>query len=424
MKALWRLFGAATAVAVLVGMAAAPASAGLTLHLRLPYVEAHPGETEIPDADEYGMDYLGAYSRAAGAPAYVTDEAGAAVHRGLGGTDNGGAVEIVSDTQEINLQLWAVVTGGNGTGDDEGLKRTMASVLSSKSRDTTGVHDYDPPNDPGLVYGDLTADWGLYKNEVIPGMIYQWVTNDAFNAFPPKITKVGTEQDLDGDGDVDVGYTQDESGDFDSDGDTYPDTGHFWTAEGQGVFDKAPGEEHLLTDMTFNVTGWGPEHVGGGRCGVTYIWARPGHSDLVNIWREDGDTIMEIPDFDGEPIILYVASGGETDTPAGQKVGPGQTLELDGTAATGSVNWWKWVFNGGDYEIAGTDKEDIDVEFGELEPVLGLGDHTVKMVVGWEGSPLILTGESGDIPFTLLPEPATLALVGVGLVVLARRKRK
>jgi len=46
------------------------------------------------------------------------------------------------------------------------------------------------------------------------------------------------------------------------------------------------------------------------------------------------------------------------------------------------------------------------------------------MVVGWEGSPLILTGESGDIPFTLLPEPATLALVGVGLVVLARRKRK
>ena len=427
MRALFKVIGVATAAVLIAGMLAAPASAGLTLHLRLPYVEAHPGEDLIPDADEYGMDYNGfvppgTYTRALGAPEYVTNDPAAEVTRDLDGAGNGGAVAVTGPGQVINLQLWAVITDG-GPGDDA-LKKLYASVLSSAVRDDVGVHNYVPPNAPGPIVGNLTQTWGLEMEVVVPGLYYQWVENEDLHAGTG--SAIGTQQDLDGDGDADLGYINDD--DPDSDGDTYSDTIHVYTGEGGGVFGKLPGAEHLLLDMQLNVSDYSPDYNPSGPSGVTYIWAR-GRDAVFNIWQVDGTAVSAPPDFGGEPVILYIPSDPDIGaTMPGQVVTPDVDLVLDGSAATGSVNWWRWEFDGDPAKAIETDQMVYNATFDELVGVLGLLEgvpHAVTMTVGWvESPPMNVSTNPLEIGFEIVPEPATLALVGLGLAVLARRKRK
>ena len=233
-----------------------------------------------------------------------------------------------------------------------------------------------------------------------------------------------------GDGDLDIGHTQTGK----------PAPPWFQVRHGMGTqytdlpFGVPVDAWHVAT-LTFTpLPGWeGDDYDELGQSGVTEIWADVRQNAAAQ-WEENGVQRINyaMPDpnqgtlLGGEPVILYVASTAAA--PPGGPVllvaGAGDTV-LDGTAATGSVNWWGWDFDGdGTYEIEGIGESMPAVSY-ELLTGMGIAEGhypAARMTVGWSASDPINT-DTALFDLTLVPEPGTVALLAVGLVTLIRRRK-
>src|SRR6267142_2569292 len=177
-------------------------------------------------------------------------------------TPSGGkAVTVSSIGQVVNLDVWAVVTGADATATNDAFQWAMGSFLSS---DVGG----------GAAGGTLEAN-----------------LNDVFATGDPSN---GTQADLDGDGDLDVG----------SNDNSQPDNFFVARASGlQGGHDPAPAK-FLIGTVSFTVTSL--------KSGTsTDINFRPRDNVLAAGWAEDataGDTNFKDPNTGtftfGDPVVV------------------------------------------------------------------------------------------------------------------------
>ena len=367
----------------------------------------------------------------------------------------GGAVIIdPANPQPVEMQIWASITApDNGTMIDDGLYKFYSAFRSSNG---------------GLILGDLATTFNTTGDHN-----WEWFTGSSASfgnqndlegtvdmsdsGHPPN----GNDSDYwyelrSGDGDLDVGHedvgkpappwlqVRHGSGKV-----QYTDTVYAPPPFGPPPLPSGtPTNDFLIALMTFTplhpgLDGWdagweGPDYNELGQSGVTEIWADPRQNGAA-IWEENLQNKNNLTDptpgdpvagtmLGGEGVILYVASaaaappGGPFELLPG---GPG--VVLDGTAATGSVNWWGWDFDGdGVYDIEGLGEngnDSITVTYEDLK-ALGIPDgvFTARMTVGWSNSDPINT-DTALFDLTLVPEPATVALLAVGLVTLIRRRK-
>jgi len=162
---------------------------------------------------------------------------------------NGGTTAVTSDGQVIGLELWATVTGANGTGTDEGLQNLYGSLVSTNTSGGAAL---------GTLKLTLTAP---------------------FNGIA---STAGTQQDLDSDGDLDVG-------DLDPAGNS--STGLILARSDTVTTTGSPitnGQEFKVADVTFTVTG---TLQFGGNTTIRWIPRNSsGINDVNAVWREDGST--------------------------------------------------------------------------------------------------------------------------------------
>lgn len=315
---------------------------------------------------------------------------------------------IVGPGEVVTAQLWASVTGLNPDPLDDGLWKFYAKLLSSHG---------------GLIQGDMSAEWEVVSIWIpIPGFWLEWAPFRDGQA-----ASLGTQQDLDGDGDLDLGGT-----------DPSKITDWFLARAPSLQATKDFSEWHIA-NVTFTGMAWGPEHVSGGISGVTEIWAESrGKDDPIwneDLWLEDFPFTGPPPpegtgkagNFEtGTKIVLYIASAANASANNGAEVNEGEVLLLDGTASTGSVNWWGWDFDqNGTYEVESADGTG-EISFDDLFALYGdYGTYMATMAVGWAQSDRINESEA-PFELTLVPEPATLGLIAVGFVlsVVGRVRRR
>ena len=329
----------------------------------------------------------------------------------------------------VKMEVWAVVTDGNGTVRDDGLNKFYSSFLSTNG---------------GLILGNLIS---LFPADEPHSM---WGGGTGVDK--------GVAGDLDGDGDDDVGSNE-------VSGDAPPmfmarasNNIELFTDKNVPVYDEflcSIGEGPCEAE----VEAWKVEHdtnewfVGRlffvaagdwnetidpatGRPGVVEIWARPRQYNAA-AWMEDGELLFNYVNegaehrgllVSGDKVILYVASHAEVPDGSGPfEVAPGGlALVLNGSASTGSINWWGWDFDGdGNYEIEGVGEEEVTVTYEYLTGEKGLvaGDYTAKMTVGWSQSDPVNT-DTAEFGFRIVPEPATIALLLAGCLVTGMRRRR
>jgi Ca2+-binding RTX toxin-like protein len=213
-------------------------------------------------------------------------------------TASGGkTVNITSVGQVVNLDVWAVVTGSNNTAADDGFQWAHGSFLSS---DVGG----------GAAAGTLSAS--------------------VVGPFTATSFQDGTQADLDGDGDLDVGSNNDAS----------PDNYFVARADGiQSGQDPAPAEFRIGT-VSFVVSSL--------KSGTsTNINFRPRQDDAGAGWVEDYIDAAH-PNFKdpsngtfvaGAPVVLTrTASTGDT-TPPTATLSGGNISKGGGTTYTFTVKY-------------------------------------------------------------------------------------
>jgi len=372
----------------------------------------------------------------------------------------GGAVAIdPADPQPVTIQIWAAITApDNGTMIDDGLYKFYSAYRSS---------------DGGLILGDLKADYNH-----VGGHKHRWFTGEGGNRgfqndlegeidmtapghYDKDTNPDGADSDYNfyprsGDGDLDISHTDVKKPGppwfqvRNRSGRQYTDEDYSWYEGSPGPLGN-PTNDWLIAYLTFTPLapedgGWqGPDwDENPDRPGVTEIWADPRQYGAA-IWEENGQTKNNLTDpepgdpvagtmLGGERVILYVASTAAAPSGGPFVLGPGGDAVLDGTAATGSINWWGWDFDGdGDYDLEGTG-EVAHVTFDMLK---GLDDATVTegeewpdgvmkpgtMTVGWSASDPVNT-DTVAFELTIIPEPATIALLVAGALVTRVRRRR
>jgi len=306
--------------------------------------------------------------------------------RQAGAAEPGGGV-LVNPGDTVDYEIWAVViddsTGHHaGTG---GLTSVYAGAKSSNG---------------GFVLGDMAAT-------VNPNLPYTLMFRDA------------PSYDQDGDGDLDVGQPGvGGSGDM---------GWMYWS------INILMGKTH--TEMVENMIGTGHFTADGafaadfdqGPSGVVRIEPVV-PENLVAQWGEPGNSYAYgVPEANGG-IFLYAQSTAKVE---GAGAGPMLVTDeiiLDATTSTGSINWWGWYFDPS--KDPTVDDPDFVTEDGLLQitegELLAFGYNELEIIpgavkVGWANSDPINT----DIAtFELIvPEPATIALLGLGTLALVRRKK-
>jgi hypothetical protein len=324
-----------------------------------------------------------------------------------GAVGNPAAVEYTGVGQVITLNLWATVTGADAVPTNDGLWKFYTSIRSSNG--------------------------GLAKGTLAKSGKSGWVVGTAFNLGSG--ATVGTFVDLDGDGDLDVGSNN-------------SNDALNWMQGRAGVMQAtveyqrtAPYNSWAIANYTFTATGAGPDPHG-----VTKLYLTPRVSN-DNLWNEDG-YIWEgedaYPPFD--PINDWTAGSDRMGTPlAGQYVtlyihatavapGGGGTVEallgenltLNAGASTGSMNNYQWDLDGdNDWDLT-TNNPLTVIPWADLVGKYGLmagGLYNARLRTAWEESPPV-TESTAMFPLHLTPEPATMALLGIGGLLTLIRRRK
>jgi hypothetical protein len=326
----------------------------------------------------------------------MTTSASAMLMTDLRLAGGGTTLEITSATQVVELQFWARVEAATGAK----LAKVYSKFVSSG----------------GLINGDLTDDWGPDAGAAGVG-------------FRTGTASLGTPVDLSSplDGNQDIGGTTDISS-----------VGWYQARATTMV----AGADFYLATVTFTGKTWGAnEH------GVTLLEAIPQKKGLTSSWYENGAThgTTDWP-AQGQTITLYKkavavvedALGNVLDNAHGITLGEtNPSATLSGGGSTGSINSWNWDFNSdGMPDLTGTgdvgalalatvtynpDTKVLSWAGGQLS--MDPGAYMTTLTVEYKTSPAITTG-SQQIPLTLLPEPATMALLGLGgLALVARRRR-
>ncbi|MCX5685587.1 MAG: PEP-CTERM sorting domain-containing protein [Planctomycetota bacterium] len=286
----------------------------------------------------------------------------------------------------------------------------------------------------GLVNGNLSAAW--YSPDATNTLQYGEDGNGDPIYGPNfggngSFSSTGTQQDLNGDGNKDVGST-----------DLSTATSGWMRGELSSGFatPQTSANGFNLFRMTYTgTTGW----VSTNPHGVTVVSAVNAAKQGWTAWYEDGAVAgggggsgSEDP-LTGKTVTLYRADTASLDK-ASLTIDGTAAVGLDGGTSVGSINKWKWDLNGdGTFEVVGDSASSLSLTY---DPVTGTlhwtgngvsgqehvdaGDYTVKLRTMWDkGDGTALTSSDKTAAMTLLPEPATMALLGLGALAAIRRRR-
>ncbi len=311
-------------------------------------------------------------------------------------------IEYTGGAQVVNLELWATVTGADANTLNDGLWKFYTSIRSSNG---------------GLVQGTLAKATGKSP----------WMSGTPFNLGSGATP--GTQVDLDGDGDLDIGSNND------------ADANNWMLARSASMYGTVEsGGMFGVVKYTFTATGAGPNPHG-----VTklYLTPRAGNDTLWNedgyIWWDDpaagapylatdwaaGHDRMGTP-LAGQYVTLYVHATAVAPGGGMIEVVQGQNLTLDASASTGSINTYQWDLDGDlDWDLT-TNNPLTVVPWADLVGLYGLvagGNYNAILRTAWEESPAVTENEVG-FTLHLTPEPATMALLGIGGLLTLIRRRK
>jgi hypothetical protein len=255
--------------------------------------------------------------------------------RVAGGAGDAKEVTVTHVGQTVQLEAWGVVTGQNDVITDEALQTLIGSFLSSAG---------------GAVLGDL-----------------------AVTAHTPPFNALGTQdgrvQDLDGDGDLDIGTTTGPSNEYFAARSSTMTPGSDPTADGTGA-------EFKLADLTFTVTAIVDP------AATTELTFRPRPGTVSAVWRED-DTPKNasLGTFaGGAPVIVTVEQPPPTATISGSvfidENGNGKRQEDDRAA----IGWLVFADVDGDGLHDADEASDLTDADGLFALTVAPGTHTIRVV--------------------------------------------